>query len=82
MRRLILAAIPMLVPVHGFARQSSAKVENARGDESPITLAFEKAGRVTTTATVRKQGAGTPMGHDAMDGTNTRDMLMQRGPRQ
>ncbi len=53
-----------------------------QGDEFPITLSFEKAGRVTTTVTVRKAGAGMPMGHDTMGGANMRDMPMQAGQRQ
>jgi copper(I)-binding protein len=53
-----------------------------QGDEFPVTLIFEKAGQVTATVTVRKAGAGMPMGHDVMGGPSMRDMPMQGGPRQ
>jgi copper(I)-binding protein len=52
-----------------------------QGDEFPVTLIFEKAGQVTATVTVRKAGAGMPMGHDVMGGPSMRDMPMQGGPR-
>jgi copper(I)-binding protein len=48
-----------------------------QGDEFPVTLTFDKAGAVTTTVTVRKAGASTPMGHNPMGGMQMHDMPMQ-----
>jgi periplasmic copper chaperone A len=48
-----------------------------QGDSFPVTLNFAKAGQVTTTVTVQKAGAATPMGHDAMGGMSMPGMPMQ-----
>jgi len=40
----------------------------AQGDSFPVTLRFEKAGDIVTTASVQKAGASMPMDHGAMGG--------------
>jgi hypothetical protein len=56
-----------------------------RGDEFPITLIFEKAGRVDATVTVRNAAAGPPMGRGMPGmpmGHDMPGMPMQGGQRQ
>jgi periplasmic copper chaperone A len=72
----------MLAPGGYHIMLTGLKQPLNRGDEFPVTLIFEKAGQVTATVTVRKAGAGMPMGHDMMGGPSMPGMPMQGGQRQ